>query len=138
MTVSYPSPRTILPHSYPFILIDKIIEFDKGKRIVCLKNVTINEEFFNGHFKENPIMPGVLIIEAMVQTSGLIMCGEKPTIMYLSRINNAKFKRKVIPGDQLIINSSLVQSFHPLYVFEAVVYVKGEVVSEAEISLSLS
>lgn len=137
MTVSYPPPSAILPHSYPFLLIDRILDLDEGKRIVCLKNVTMNEEFFSGHFKENPIMPGVLILEAMAQASGLIMCRGKPTIMYLSRIHDARFSRKVIPGDQLVVKSSLVQSFHPLYIFEAMASVKDDVVSEAEIALTI-
>lgn len=127
----------MLPHSYPFVLIDRIIEITEGKRIVCLKNVTINEEFFNGHFKKNPIMPGVLILEAMAQASGLIIGGEK-TGAYLIRIKDARFKKPIIPGDQLIIKSSLLQSFHPLYVFDSIAYVKEDIVSEAEITLTIA
>jgi len=137
MTDPYPLPSTILPHSYPFILIDKIIELAGDKQIVCLKNVTINEEFFSGHFRENPVMPGVLIIEAMAQASGLIVGNEHATMTYLSRVNDAKFKRPVIPGDQLIIKSSVIQKFPPLHIFEAVAYVNDEVVSEAEITLTI-
>ncbi|MBI5026549.1 MAG: 3-hydroxyacyl-ACP dehydratase FabZ [Nitrospirae bacterium] len=129
-------PVTILPHSYPFVLIDKIIEFEKGKRIICLKNVTINEEFFTGHFRDNPVMPGVLIIEAMAQASGLII-GDEKTGAYLTRVKDARFKKPVIPGDQLIIKSSLSQGFHPLYVFDVMAYVKEEIVSEAEITLTI-
>jgi beta-hydroxyacyl-ACP dehydratase FabZ len=129
-------PATILPHSYPFVLIDKIIEFEKGIRVACLKNVTVNEEFFQGHFKDNPVMPGVLILEAMAQASGLII-GDKKSGAYLARVKDARFKKPVIPGDQLIIKSSLLQCFHPLYVFDAMVYVKEEIVSEAEITLTI-
>ncbi len=131
----FPPPANILPHSYPFMLLDKIIEFEEGLRIACIKNVSINEEFFNGHFRENPLMPGVLIIEAMAQASGLIMNIKNPTLAYLSRVKDAKFKRPVVPGDQLVIRSSVIQKLPPLYVFEVAAYIKDEVVSEAEITL---
>lgn len=129
-------PLTTLPHSYPFVLIDKIIELGKGNRITCIKNVTINEEFFQGHFKDNPVMPGVLILEAMAQASGLII-GDKKSGAYLVRIKDARFKKPVIPGDQLIIKSFLIKCFHPLYVFDVAAYVKDETVSEAEITLTI-
>lgn len=138
MTVSYPPPSAILPHSYPFLLIDRILKLDEGKHIVCLKNVTMNEEFFQGHFKDNPVMPGSLIIEAMAQTSGLMIMKEKSRMAYLGKIKDAKFRKMVVPGDQLIITSSLVDKFPPLYAFEVVVSVENEIVSEAEITLSLS
>lgn len=137
MTDLHPSPINLLPHSYPFVLIDRIVELEQGKRIVCLKNVTINEEFFRGHFKDNPVMPGVLIIEAMAQTSGLMICSEESSMFYLGRIKDAKFKKPVVPGDQLIITSSLTYKLSPLYVFEAVASVGSEIVSEAEITLVL-
>lgn len=136
MTGQHPSPLSILPHSYPFLMIDRIMEREKGKQIVCLKNVTINEEFFQGHFRENPVMPGALIIEAMAQASGLII-GDENTKAYLSRVNNARFRRTVVPGDRLIIKSNLIQTFHPLYVFEAAAYVEGKIASEAEITLTI-
>ena len=138
MTVPYLTPRAILPHSYPFLLIDRILDLDEGKRIVCLKNVTINEEFFQGHFKDNPVMPGSLIIEAMAQTSGLIIVKEKSGMAYLGMIKDAKFRKMVVPGDQLIITSSLIDKFPPFYAFEVVASVGSEIVSEAEITLSLS
>ncbi|OQZ02468.1 MAG: 3-hydroxyacyl-[acyl-carrier-protein] dehydratase FabZ [Candidatus Brocadia sp. UTAMX2] len=138
MTVSYPPPRAILPHSYPFLLIDRILKLDEGKHIVCLKNVTINEEFFQGHFKNNPVMPGSLIIEAMAQTSGLMMIKENSRMAYLCKIKDAKFRKMVVPGDQLIITSSLIDKFPPFYAFEVVASVGSEIVSEAEITLSLS
>ncbi len=134
----YPLPITILPHSYPFALIDRIIEIEEGKQIVCLKNVSINEEFFNGHFRKNPVMPGVLIVETMAQASGLLISKGNFTKAHLSMIKNAKFKKPVVPGDQLIIKSSLIQEFSPLYVFEVIAYVKDDVVSEAEITLALT
>jgi len=131
------NPFDILPHSYPFVLIDKIFEFEEGRRIVCLKNVTINEEFFQGHFRDNPIMPGVLIIEAMAQASGLLLSSKKPKMAYLNRVKDARFNKPVLPGDQLIITSSLIHSFPPQYIFDSVVMVRDEVVSKAEIVLTV-
>jgi beta-hydroxyacyl-ACP dehydratase FabZ len=129
-------PANILPHSYPFIFIDRILEVKEGVSITCLKNVTINEEFLSGHFKENPVMPGVLIIEAMAQASGLIIATERKGA-YLTRVKDARFKNLVMPGDQLIIKASLIQKFFPMYVFEVEAFVNDEVVSEAEITLTV-
>ncbi len=137
MTVDYPAPGRVLPHSYPFVLIDKIIEREEGKRIVCLKNVTFNEEFFQGHFRENPVMPGVLILEAMAQASGLIIGTDRPSAAFLGKAD-ARFRKAVMPGDRLIIKSSLIKEFRPLYVFEASAYVQDTVVAEAEITLTIS
>ncbi|MEW6419142.1 MAG: 3-hydroxyacyl-ACP dehydratase FabZ [Nitrospirota bacterium] len=127
----------MLPHSYPFVFVDKILEFEEDRRIVCLKNVTINEEFFQGHFRDNPVMPGVLIIEAMTQASGLLLSGKQPKMAYLSRVKDARFKKPVLPGDQLIITSSIIHNFPPQYVFDVVVIVRDEVVSIAEIVLTV-
>ena len=138
MTDGYPAPSAILPHSYPFVLIDRIIEREEGKRIVCLKNVTFNEEFFQGHFTGNPVMPGVLIIEAMAQASGLIMGSERPSAAFIAKIGEARFKRVVVPGDQLIIKSSLVKEFAPLYVFEVSAHVDDMIAAEAEITLTIA
>lgn len=131
------SPNKMLPHSYPFVLIDRIIEFEEDKRIVCLKNITINEKFFQGHFGDNPIFPAIFIIEAMAQTSGLIIGGKGSRMAYLSSIMEAKFMKPVIPGDQLIITSSLFHRLPPLYVFEVQASVNDEMVSEAEIIMAL-
>lgn len=131
------SLNNMLPHSYPFVLIDRIVEVEEGKRIVCLKNITINERFFQGHFGDNPIFPAVFIIEAMAQTSGLIIGGEGSRMAYLTSIKDAKFMKPVIPGDQIIITSSLLHKFPPLYVFEVQASVNDQMVSEAEIILSL-
>jgi 3-hydroxyacyl-[acyl-carrier-protein] dehydratase/UDP-3-O-[3-hydroxymyristoyl] N-acetylglucosamine deacetylase/3-hydroxyacyl-[acyl-carrier-protein] dehydratase len=136
MKTSYPLPAALLPHAYPFILIDKIIEFEEGKRIICVKNVSINEEFFNGRFIENPMMPEVLIVEAMAQAAGLII-GGKRSAAYLSRVNEARFIKPVIPGDRLFIKASVIQKFHPLYVFETTAFVMDELRAEAEITLSV-
>lgn len=126
----------MLPHAYPFILIDKIIELEEGNRIICVKNVSVNEEFFNGHFIKNPMMPEVLIIEAMAQSAGLII-GGKRSAAYLSRVNEARFLKPVIPGDRLFIQASVIQKFHPLYVFDARAFVMDEMRAEAEITLSV-
>jgi UDP-3-O-[3-hydroxymyristoyl] N-acetylglucosamine deacetylase/3-hydroxyacyl-[acyl-carrier-protein] dehydratase len=102
-----------IPHRYPFLLVDRILEFDAGKRIVGLKNVTMNEPFFQGHFPDHPIMPGVLIVEAMAQVGGLLLMnefeepGEK--VVYFMSLNDVKFRRPVIPGDQLVFEVELIQ-----------------------------
>jgi 3-hydroxyacyl-[acyl-carrier-protein] dehydratase len=132
----HPFFPVMLPHSYPFVLVDKIVEFEEGKRIVCLKNVSNNDEFLQGHFKDNPIMPGSLIIETMAQSSGLIIGNKKSKMAYLGRVKDAKFRKPVVPGDQIIITSSLIDRLPPLYIFEVIASVGGEVVAEAEISLS--
>jgi 3-hydroxyacyl-[acyl-carrier-protein] dehydratase len=137
MNGSYPLPSAMLPHSYPFVLIDRIVEYEAGKRIVCLKNVTINENYFKGHFSDDPIMPGVLIIEAMAQASGLITAGNEPVKAFLSRVNDARLKKTVVPGDCLIITSSLIHKLHPLYVFEAEAKVNDFSVASAEITLAV-
>jgi len=139
MTAEGGTPHDILPHSYPFVLIDKIIEIESGKRIVCLKNVTLNEEFFLGHFRDNPVVPGVLIIEAMAQASGLIVgAGSGVAVAaFLAGVRDARFRKLVVPGDQLIVKSALVKDFMPLYVFEAAAYVRDAIVAEAEITLTL-
>ena len=137
MTGDFKLPAAILPHSYPFVLIDRIVEREEGKSIVCLKNVTLNEEFFVGHFRENPVMPGVLILEAMAQASGLVIASSQPKAAFLSGIGDAKFRREVVPGDQLVIKAELLRDFRPLYLFEAKAYVQETIVSEAEITISI-
>lgn len=125
-----------LPHAFPFLMIDRIVEFEEGKRIVCLKNVCSNEEFTRGYFDGNPVLPEVLIIEAMAQASGLLMSGENSGKAYLGEIKNAIFKKSVIPGDRLIITSFLAYQLHPLYAFEVVASVGSEIVSQAEITMA--
>src|SRR5215471_12960160 len=105
--------QAILPHRYPFLLIDRVIEMERMKRIVAIKNVTINESFFQGHFPDYPIMPGVLVIEAMAQAGGALLLTEIPDrdskLMVFTGIERAKFRRPVVPGDQLLIEINVLQ-----------------------------
>jgi UDP-3-O-[3-hydroxymyristoyl] N-acetylglucosamine deacetylase/3-hydroxyacyl-[acyl-carrier-protein] dehydratase len=126
----------VLPHRYPFLLVDRILELERGKRIVGLKNVTINEPFFQGHFPGHPIMPGVLIIEAMAQVGGVLLLGAVPEpenrVVYFTTLNNVKWRRPVKPGDQLRFELELLQVRGPVAKMSAVARVDGEVVAEAE------
>ncbi len=130
--------KKILPHRYPFLLIDKIIEFDPGKRIVGVKNVTGNEEFFNGHFPGTPIMPGVLIIEAMAQVGGILLLNEfenpESKLMLFGGINNAKFKSPVVPGDQLVFELIPINKRRNLVKMGGKAFVDGKLVCEAELT----
>lgn len=128
-----------LPHRYPFLLIDRVLSVDPDKSIVALKNVTINEPFFPGHYPHHPVMPGVLIIEAMAQAAALLTFksqGTKPddkTVYYFVGIDGARFKRPVSPGDQLIFKVSVVFNKRGLWKFSAVAEVDGQTAAEAEI-----
>jgi 3-hydroxyacyl-[acyl-carrier-protein] dehydratase len=128
-----------LPHRYPFLLVDRVLSIDLGKRIVALKNVTINEPFFPGHYPHHPVMPGVLIIEAMAQAAALLSfqtLESKPdekSVYYFAGIDGARFKRPVTPGDQLIIKVELTRSMRGVYKFKAVVEVDDQLVAEAEL-----
>jgi UDP-3-O-[3-hydroxymyristoyl] N-acetylglucosamine deacetylase / 3-hydroxyacyl-[acyl-carrier-protein] dehydratase len=126
----------VLPHRYPFLLVDRIIEVDAGKRIVGIKNVTINEPFFQGHFPGHPIMPGVLIIEAMAQVGGMLLMGAvsdpEKKVVYFTSLNNVKWRRPVKPGDQLRFELDLLQVRGMMCKMQGVAKVEGEVVAEAE------
>lgn len=128
-----------LPHRYPFLLVDRVLELEPGKRIVALKNVTINEPFFPGHYPHHPVMPGVLIIEAMAQVAALLSfqsMEQKPdekTVYYFAGIDGARFKRPVSPGDQLIFKVELIRSMRGLYKFKAIAEVDGQLTAEAEL-----
>jgi beta-hydroxyacyl-ACP dehydratase FabZ len=127
-----------LPHRYPFLLIDRILEFEASKRIVGLKNVTINEPFFQGHFPGHPIMPGVLQLEAMAQTGGVLAMKSispdevmKKILIFMS-IDKAKFRKPVVPGDQVRFELDVIKERGPIKSFKAAALVDGVVVSEAE------
>jgi 3-hydroxyacyl-[acyl-carrier-protein] dehydratase len=128
-----------LPHRYPFLLVDRVLEVEKGKSIVGYKNVSVNEAFFNGHFPGKPIMPGLLIVEAMAQLSGIlgfVTVDRKPSdgvIHYLAGTNKVRFKRPVVPGDQLIIESKFVSGKHGIWKFDCRALVGDNVACVAEV-----
>ena len=129
---------SILPHRYPFLLIDKIIDIDGDNSATGIKNVTINEPHFTGHFPGNPIMPGVLIIEAMAQTAGAISIMangfDTPSIVYFMTIDNAKFRKPVVPGDRLEIRVTKIKRRGNLSKYACVASVEGAKVAEAEVT----
>jgi UDP-3-O-[3-hydroxymyristoyl] N-acetylglucosamine deacetylase/3-hydroxyacyl-[acyl-carrier-protein] dehydratase len=128
--------QKILPHRYPFLLIDNVTEFEPGNRIVGIKNVTFNEQFFIGHFPGRPIMPGVLIIEAMAQTGGILLLKddeevENKLVVFMS-IDNVKFRKSVVPGDQLVMELTMLKARRNTFKMGGKAFVKGELVAEAE------
>ncbi|HTX14352.1 MAG TPA: 3-hydroxyacyl-ACP dehydratase FabZ [Candidatus Baltobacteraceae bacterium] len=127
--------QKILPHRYPFLLVDAIEEMERWKRIVGIKNVSINESYFQGHFPGMPIMPGVLIIESMAQTAGLLLLQEVPDrekkLLYFVSIENARFRRPVVPGDQLKVEMNVVAWRHGFGKFTGRATVNGELAAEA-------
>ena len=127
-----------LPHRYPFLLVDRVTEFDANKRIKALKNVTINEPFFMGHFEQYPVMPGVLIIEALAQAAGILSIrsvGERPEneLYFFVGIDSARFKRQVVPGDQLVLEVEQLSMKRGIAKYNARALVDGQVACEAEI-----
>ena len=130
----------VLAHRYPFLLVDRILEIEENKRIVGLKNVTINEPFFQGHFPGHPIMPGVLIIEAMAQVGGVLLMGgggahiADSKVAYFMSLDNVKFRRPVKPGDQIIFEVTILQIRGNVCKTKGVARVDGEVVAEAEMA----
>ncbi len=132
-----------IPHRYPFLLVDKVIDFVSGESATGIKNVTMNEEFFQGHFPGDPVMPGVLQIEALAQTACVLVIkslGEKAPKnagILFTTINNVKFRKPVVPGDQLHLQVKIVKSKLSIYVIEAIGVVDGQKVIEAEFSAML-
>jgi 3-hydroxyacyl-[acyl-carrier-protein] dehydratase len=129
---------SLLPHAYPFLLVDRIVEVEPGKRIVGIKNVTYNEPFFPGHFPGRPIMPGVLIVEAMAQTAGLLVFHSLPeedrkkTVFFLG-MDNVRFRKPVIPGDQLHLELEITKRRQSIWGFKGKALVEGKVVAEGDI-----
>lgn len=132
----------ILPHRHPFLLVDRVLELEVGKRIVAIKNVTINEPFFPGHFPGHPVMPGVLIVEAMAQVAGILAYQSdesvRDKVTYFVGIDNAKFRRPVMPGDQLTLEIEATGCKRGIWVFSAKATVDGKVVTEAELKATFA
>jgi 3-hydroxyacyl-[acyl-carrier-protein] dehydratase len=131
-----------LPHRYPFLLVDRVLECVAGKHCVALKNVTVNEPFFQGHFPHRPVMPGVLIIEALAQSAGILafktakVVPDINTRFYFVAIDNARFRKPVEPGDQLMLKVALRRSFKGIWKFDCLAEVDGKVVASAEIMVA--
>lgn len=133
----------LLPHRYPFLMVDRIEEIDGDNSAIGIKNVTVNEPHFQGHFPSRPVMPGVLILEAMAQTAGAICIeaadgARPPGVVYLTSIDSAKFRRPVVPGDTLRIRVTKIRQRMNLWKFRASAEVDGLVVAEAEVSAVMS
>lgn len=132
--------KEVIPHRYPFLLIDRILEVEEGKRAVGLKNVTANEEFFNGHFPDYNVMPGVLIVEALAQVGAFAMLKQESNrgkLAFFAGIDNCRFKRQVVPGDQLRLEVEILKARGPIGKGRAVAMVDGEVACVAELTFAL-
>ncbi len=135
--------KEYLPHRYPMLLVDRVLDYELGKSIVAIKNVTANEEYFNGHFPHKPVMPGVLMIEALAQSAALLAfltMGKKPdstSVVYFVGIDAARFKRPVGPGDQLRMEVEILRSSRGIYKFKSRGLVDGDIVVEAELMCTM-
>src|SRR5690625_2394109 len=132
--------KEIIPHRYPFLLVDKVVEVEEAKRVVGLKNVTINEPFFAGHFPEYPVMPGVLILEALAQVGAIAVLGveeNKGKIGFLAGVDKCRFKRQVKPGDQLKLEVEIIRMRGAIGKGKGIATVDGEVACEAEIMFAI-
>ncbi|NYZ62610.1 3-hydroxyacyl-ACP dehydratase FabZ [Luteimonas deserti] len=128
----------LLPHRYPFLLVDRVVEFEAGKRVLCYKNVSVNEHFFQGHFPDHPVMPGVLVIEALAQAGGILshlsrgICYDG-TLSYLVKVDAAKFSRMVEPGDRLDLEVTIRREIRNMTMYSGVARVDGEQAACADI-----
>jgi len=134
--------RRLLPHRYPFLLVDKVLECVKGERIKAIKNVTTNEEFFSGHFPHRPVMPGVIILEALAQAAGILafitadVVPDESTRFFFVGIDKARFRKPVEPGDQLILTAKLERQMRGIWKFSTVAYVGDDEVTSAEMMVA--
>ena len=135
--------KQYLPHRYPLLLVDRVLDWESGKTIVAIKNVTANEEFFNGHFPHKPVMPGVLMIEALAQSAALLSfltMGQKPdenSVVYFIGIDSARFKRPVVPGDQIRMEVEIVRHTRGIWKYRARATVDGQLAVEAELMCTM-
>ena len=135
--------KEYLPHRYPLLLVDRVVDYELGKTITAIKNVTVNEEFFNGHFPHQPVMPGVLMVEALAQTAAILSfmtMGVKPdenSVVYFVGIDNCRFKRPVGPGDQLKMDVEILRSSRGIWKYKAQASVDGKVAVEAELMCTI-
>ncbi|CEG29150.1 3-hydroxyacyl-ACP dehydratase FabZ [Bacillus sp. B-jedd] len=132
--------KEIIPHRYPFLLVDKILEVEEGKRAVGLKNVSANEEFFNGHFPDFPVMPGVLIVEALAQVGAVAMLKREENrgkLAFFTGIDNCRFKKQVYPGDQLRLEVEMLRFRGPMGKGKGIATVNGEIACETEIMFAI-
>ncbi|MDB4444059.1 3-hydroxyacyl-ACP dehydratase FabZ [bacterium] len=143
LPLTYQDIIKVLPHRYPFLLVDRITEFELGKRIVGIKNVSINEPFFQGHFPGNPIMPGVLIIEAMAQVGGMLARLSMPEVMerggaiFFISMDKVKFRKPVVPGDQIIFEVTPLRTGSRIWKVAGKARVKDDLVTEAEMAATI-
>lgn len=143
MTMDINEILQYLPHRYPFLLVDRILELEEGKRVLAVKNVTINEPFFPGHFPHRPVMPGVLILEALAQAAAVLSfktMGQKPdenSVVYFAGIDKARFKRPVVPGDQLLLEVSISRTMRNIWKYKAEARVGEDLAAEAELMCAL-
>lgn len=138
LPIDVPTIETLLPHRYPFLLVDRVTELEPNKRVLCFKNVTCNEPFFTGHFPGQPVMPGVLVIEALAQAGGLLtqLSASNPSegkLFYLVKIDGAKFSRMVVPGDRLELEVTLKRVIRNMAMYVGIARVDGEQAACADI-----